>query len=119
MDLLIRKESGVMFAEVSAEEIVVYTAKDGLHLLGNVHYQGHDKLLIRKEHLCEPFFDLSTGLAGEILQKFSNYRIRLAIWGDFSELTRPSIRDFMRESNRQGHVSFVDTRELAVQALTA
>ncbi len=29
------------------------------------------------------FFRLSTGLAGEIVQKFVNYRFRLVIMGDF------------------------------------
>lgn len=119
MELFIRKEAGVIFAELSAEEIAVHNIRDGLQLMGNVYYQGHDKLLVRKEHLCDDFYDLSTGLAGDILQKFSNYRVRLAILGDFSDLTKTSIRDFMRESNRQGQVNFVGSREEALVALSA
>ena len=36
-------------------------------------------LLLDESQLGEKFFDLRTGLAGEVLQKFTNYRVRLAI----------------------------------------
>lgn len=40
---------------------------------------------LNKEAVSDEFFALSTRLAGEILQKFVNYGIRLAVYGDFSE----------------------------------
>ena len=55
------------------------------------------------------FFELKNGMAGEILQKFSNYRVRLAIVGDFSRYTSKSINDFILESNKTGHINFVPT----------
>jgi len=39
---------------------------------------------LNKSAICDDFFDLSTGLAGEILQKFVNYHVKIAIVGDFS-----------------------------------
>ena len=36
-------------------------------------------LVIDEKDLCADFFDLRTGFAGELLQKFTNYRARLAI----------------------------------------
>ena len=36
-------------------------------------------LVLTEADLCPEFFDLRTGLAGEVLQKFVNYRARLAI----------------------------------------
>jgi len=36
-------------------------------------------LVVTEADLCPEFFDLRTGLAGEALQKFVNYRARLAI----------------------------------------
>ena len=38
-----------------------------------------DALLLRAEDLPECFFDLSSGVAGEVLQRLANYRIRLAV----------------------------------------
>jgi hypothetical protein len=34
-------------------------------------------LIVKKENIINDFFDLSSGLAGEVLQKFSNYRKNL------------------------------------------
>jgi len=53
------------------------------------------------ERLDPAFFQLRTGLAGEILQKFVNYRVRLAILGDFTQPAADStaLRDLIRESN--------------------
>jgi hypothetical protein len=36
-------------------------------------------LMVTEEDLCPEFFDLRTGFAGEFLQKFVNYRVRLAV----------------------------------------
>lgn len=55
------------------------------------------------------FFDLTSGLAGDILQKFVNYRLRLAIIGDIGDHLAASaaLRALVHESNRGRHVWFV------------
>ena len=55
------------------------------------------------------FFALRTGVAGEIMQKFVNYRMRLAVVGDISAHVAAStaLRDLVYESNRGGHIWFV------------
>ena len=61
------------------------------------------------------FFRLRSLLAGEVLQKFVNYRLQLAIVGDISVYLEASeaLRDFVWESNRGNHVWFVsDEAEL-------
>ena len=60
-----------------------------------------------------------TGLAGEILQKFTNYQIKAAVYGDYSRYTSKPLRDFIFESNRGGQFFFVATREEAIQKLRA
>ena len=57
-------------------------------------------------------------MAGEILQKFTTYRVELAIIGDFSKYPGKSIRDFIYESNRYGRINFVNSREEAIEKLT-
>jgi len=67
------------------------------------------------DRLADDFFRLRTGLAGEAIQKFVNYRIRLSVVGDLSTFTADShaLRDFINESNRGDHVWFVqDMAEL-------
>ena len=72
------------------------------------------KLAIEKEALAESFFDLRTGLAGEVLEKFVQYRVQVAIWGDYSGYASKALKDFIRESNRERAVFFADSREEAL-----
>ena len=100
---------GVIVAEVIADGIAVRNTQDALNLLANSGYQGADHIILRESHLAPAFFDLKTGLAGDILQKFSNYRVKVAIVGDFGRYSGKSLRDFMHESNKRGAVNFVGT----------
>ena len=99
----------ISVAEVISDTCLIKTAEDALDLLGNLYYQGFDRIILHVHNIAPNFFDLKNGLAGEILQKFSNYRVRLAIVGDFSPLTGKSIQDFIRESNRTGHINFAES----------
>ena len=69
---------------------------------------------IDKAAVSEDFFRLSTGIAGEILQKFVNYRVKLAIYGDFSGYASKPLQDFIRESNEGRDIFFVATEDEAV-----
>lgn len=93
----------------SPQDILDFMA---LSLQDNV--QAH---IISASSLCPDFFTLSSGLAGEILQKYSNYGLRLAIVGDWSQLKSRSLRDFITECNRGRQVFFVESREEALQRL--
>lgn len=108
----------VKIAELIAEKTIIQSTQDSLDLLGNLYYQGFDKIIIQEGHLVPDFFDLKNGMAGEILQKFSNYRVRLAIIGDYSKYTKKSIRDFIFESNKTRHICFVDSRAEAINMLS-
>lgn len=56
-------------------------------------------------------------MAGEILQKFINYHVKIAIYGDYSVYTSKPLRDFIYESNHGKDVFFVETKEEAIQKL--
>ncbi|MDO6391509.1 DUF4180 domain-containing protein [Pontibacter sp. BT731] len=98
-------------AEVISEDTIINSIEDGLDLLGNLYYQGYDRIILHEKNITPAFFELKNGMAGEILQKFSNYRVRLAIVGDFSRYTRKSMQDFMYESNKGSQVNFVSSLE--------
>lgn len=96
----------------------VATPQDMLDLIATLRYEhGADALVLPKENLPEAFFDLRTGLAGEMLQKCTNYQMKIAIVGDFSGYGSKALRDFIRESNRGGAVFFLPTAAQAVEAL--
>ncbi|WP_300687194.1 DUF4180 domain-containing protein [Chryseobacterium sp.] len=104
----------IKIAEVISDEMLIQSPEDGLDFMGNIYYQGYDKVILYEKNLNPEFFDLKTKIAGEILQKFSNYRIGLVIIGNFSKYESKSIKEFIFESNKMKHVNFVETLEKAL-----
>ena len=105
-------------ALVCGEEILITDGSSAMDLLASVRYEtGCSAMVLRKEQLAEDFFRLSSGIAGEVLQKFVNYQMRLAIVGDFSHYTSKPLRDFIYESNNGKQVGFWPTVEAALEWL--
>lgn len=109
--------NGIRIAEIITDTVILHTAADGVDLLGNIYYNGFDRVILHQENITPDFFDLKSGLAGEVLQKFSNYRIRLAIVGDFSAYGSKSLKDFMYESNKGGAINFLTSTSEALRKL--
>jgi hypothetical protein len=117
MEIVTHNFNGKKIAEVISEIVLIQNASDSLELLGNIYYQDFDKIILHQKNLTPEFFDLKNGLAGEMLQKFSNHRVRLAIVGDFSNYASKSITDFMFESNKMGQINFVKSIDEALAVL--
>lgn len=98
-----------MVAEVAVNGMLLAVPEDVNDLLGNAYYQGFDGMIISADKISPRFFDLKTRLAGEILQKFSTFQMRLAIVGDFSVFPSESLKSFIYESNRGGLIHFSPT----------
>lgn len=81
---------------------VLRTMQDALDVLGSAWYADARLVAIPVAALDPSFFRLSSGLAGEIAQKYAQYGMPLAIIGDLSPFTADSepLRDFVRESNQ-------------------
>jgi hypothetical protein len=94
-------------ATVISDDVVIQTTNDGVDLLGNADYLGAKHVIAEDKHFSPDFFDLKTGLAGEILQKFSNYRMKLTIKGEWQEINSKALRDFIRECNRGDSIEFL------------
>lgn len=108
----------IKIAEVISDHMIIQSAQDGLDLMGNIYYQGFDKVILYEKNITPEFFDLKTKIAGEILQKFSNYRIGLFIIGDFDQYESKSLKDFIFESNKTKHVNFLKSLEDALDNLS-
>lgn len=112
------KKDGVDIAVISSNEKVIVDIQSALDLAMTVKYEtGAAKIIVDKTAVCEDFFVLSTGIAGEILQKFINYHMKLAIYGDYSNYTSKPLKDFIYESNNGNNFFFVATKEEAIQKL--
>ncbi len=99
--------NGIKAAEIVSNEIILTTIEDSLDLLGNLYYQGFDKIIIYEKNITPEFFDLKTRIAGDILQKFVQYQMSLVIVGDFSKFNSKSLHDFIFESNKGKQINFV------------
>ena len=89
----------------------VSTPDDAADLVGSAWSHRAELVAVPVERLDPRFFDLKTGVAGEITQKLVNYRLHLAVVGDLAQQVAKSdaLRDYVRESNRADHVWFVDS----------
>lgn len=119
MNLRQIEKNGVLCVSVESDLPVITNVQSALDLLMQAKYEaGTKNIVISKKLITEDFFILSTGLAGEILQKFINYGGRIAVYGDFSRYTSKPLRDFIYESNKGKDVFFVSSAEEAADKLT-
>lgn len=113
------KRNNVSIAVIHSDECLITDAQSALDLVMSVQYEtGCRNIAMNKAAIIDDFFILSSCLAGEILQKFINYHIKFAIYGDFSKYTSKPLKDFMVESNRGKDVFFQPSAALAVDKLS-
>lgn len=107
-------------AVVTGEGLLLTDVQSALDLAMTVQYETDcRRIALYKENITEDFFKLSTCLAGEVLQKYINYHIKVAIIGNFDCYTSKPLHDFIYESNSGRDVFFVPTREEALERLLA
>lgn len=84
MNVTVHEKANSKVAVVRAEGVLLKEVGDALDLMAAVrHEHDCDKMVVNKANISEAFFDLRSGLAGETLQKYTNYRMKLAVVGDF------------------------------------
>lgn len=110
------QENAEIIALIESDAVLVTDVQSALDLMATVRYEtGADCVALPKAALDERFFKLGSGLAGDILQKFVNYQMKLAIIGNFSSYTSKPLRDFIYESNQGNHVFFVASELDAIE----
>ena len=89
MRIEILRGNRVEVALVTGDEMLIKDVQSALDLIATVDYEtGCNHVILNKAAICEDFFDLSTKIAGDILQKFVTYNMKIAILGDFSSYKR-------------------------------
>ena len=108
---------GGSIAEVTGGA-AIRDGRDALELAFDPAMNGAMKLVLPAGLFDPAFLDLKSGLAGEVLQKFVNYHLRVAIVGDWGGVTSESLAAFIRESNKGRHIHFAASTDEAVAALS-
>jgi hypothetical protein len=113
--------SGTRVLHLEEEGETLSTSDDASDLVGSAWSHDAAMVAVPVERFDAAFFDLRSGIAGEITQKLVNYRIRLSVVGDIAEHLEASeaLRDFVWESNRGEHIWFVDDEAALAEKLKA
>jgi len=119
MNITTIKKNDVDIAIVTSDEILITDVQSALDLMVTVKFEAEcNRIVLNKSAICEDFFNLRTHLAGEILQKFINYRMKLAIVGDFSVYSSKSLKDFIYEVNKGKDIFFSADENQAIEKLS-
>lgn len=77
------------------------SAEDVIDVLGTCFEHNAHAVLLYGENLTEHFFDLSSGEAGAILQKFRSYHIKLAVVASPTGVQQsPMFREMLIEESK-------------------
>lgn len=109
-------DAGTGILRIPADGPPLARAQDAVDLIGDAWSTGSSTVAIPVARLDAAFFDLRSGLLGEVTQKFAQYRIRVAVVGDIAAPLAGSraFTDYVRETNAGDQVWFVaDDAELA------
>ena len=101
-------------AEFHGEGFLLGNAGDARDLI--LASRGANWVALDESRVAPAFFDLRSGIAGDVLQKFVNYRMKLAILGDISRYTdqSESLKALVRESNRGRNVAFLPSLDALI-----
>ncbi len=114
-EFTLHESHGCRILEYPGEGLPLGNASSSLDVISTARGEQAELVAIPIERLGEEFFQLRNGIAGEVLQKFVIYHLRIAIVGDVTSLsdTSKSLHDFVVECNRGSDVWFVrDLEEL-------
>lgn len=115
---IINIKDNINVVKIEDERILIFDEQSALDVFMSLAYEtGENRFIISKDNLIEDFFDLRTKIAGEVLQKIINYRMKLAIIGDFSKYKSKSLRDFIYECNSGRYIFFVENESEALKLL--
>jgi hypothetical protein len=109
---------GVLWLPVDGQPLTPALARDAI---GEALGSGAAVVVVPVGRLDATFLDLSTGVAGDVVQAFVNYRIRLVVFGELPRvaLDSRSLAAFVREANRGTQIWFLATEEELAGRLAA
>ncbi|MHB8933188.1 MAG: DUF4180 domain-containing protein [Bellilinea sp.] len=92
--------NGKTYLDWPADSVRIANKRDALDLVALCSEHETDNLPLDEECLDAAFFDLKSGLAGEVLLKLNNYRIRAAAIMPQVLIGNVRFAEFVLETNR-------------------
>jgi PadR family transcriptional regulator, regulatory protein AphA len=119
METSVFEIKGKKLVELAKGKGVIRNESDALDIAGTCGFNSAPRALIDAESLAREFFDLKTGLAGAVLQKFINYRIRVAAVIPEERIGNGRFYEMVKEANRGGDFRVFQDREKAIDWLVS
>jgi hypothetical protein len=117
MDAQVLSYHGKAYVVSCSAQAIIGNANDVLDLLALGGEHETNLFFLKETDFDAAFYDLKSGLAGEIVQKFSNYRVRAVIVGSFGSVRSKRFQEFMAESNKGNQLRFMQEKDAALQWL--
>ena len=107
---VVTSPKGNLSVALLSQESQIKDTSDFLDFMANADA---DVLALEKSSLPPDFFELRSGIAGEFLQKLTNYQRKLIVLGDFQNIQSNSLKSFIVEANRSGRTVFAESLDQA------
>ncbi|HSO27271.1 MAG TPA: DUF4180 domain-containing protein [Anaerolineales bacterium] len=95
------QKNGTSIVACQPGQALISSEREALDWVGLCGELGSDRLLLFGDNLTPEFFDLKTGVAGAILLKFANYRLKLALVTEADKIATGRFGEMAREANRR------------------
>ncbi len=118
MNVQLVEKIGKSYLECLPDEWRLSSEQDALDLVAACGEYGTQNLMLHAESLPEAFYNLKTRLAGEVMLKFSNYRLVVAAVIPAELSGRGRFGEMALETNRGSQFRVFATREEAENWLT-
>lgn len=100
MNYKVNEKDGRKYIEVISSETPIRSANDALDIVSTCYEHDACLIMIHSEALDDDFFKLRTGVAGEILQKFINYKFKVALIVSSEEKIKGKFKELLAETNK-------------------
>ena len=110
--------NGRQYIKLGSEGEKIQTERDGLDIVGLCMEHGTHAVLIDGARLSDEFMGLWTGVAGAVLQKWSQYGVKVAVTLDMARV-KGSFAPFLSESNKGSAFRAFESESEAVAWLMA
>lgn len=100
MNFKVVEKSDKKYIEIASAERPLYTEQDAVDIITLCFENNAFLLMLHAGIFSEDFFKLRTGVAGQMLQKFTNYRAKVAILVTGEEKIRGKFKELLTEANR-------------------
>lgn len=117
MNYQVIETGGLKYVELLTGGKLIESEQDALELVGICGEHDTQRLMIHGENLPDDFFQLKTGLAGKILQKFTNYQLKTAAIIPAEKVNQGRFKEMALETNRGQNFRIFENRQDAEEWL--